>query len=83
MKSLVFFYGFVIGLRTVEAGRSEANTLHECSLLQVLRRILKRHVWCLGTIHEITVPKISLIILDDEEIFGKLAKKSQSKPFLR
>jgi hypothetical protein len=89
MKNLVFFYGFVIGLRTMEAGGSEAITLLECSLLQVLRRILKRRVRCLRPMHKNIISKISLKILDDNEITlivrkssENLPKKSQSKSCL-
>lgn len=80
LEILVSFYAFVVCLKTMEAGRSEAITLLESSLLQVLRRIVKRHVKCLRPVHKNIISKISVKILDDNEITLIVRKSSENWP---
>jgi hypothetical protein len=80
LESLVFFVVFVVYLKTMEAGRSEVITLLECSLVQVLRRILKRRVRWLGPVHNNIISKIGLKILYDNEITVIVRKCSENWP---
>ena len=78
MESPVFFVVFVVYLKTMEAGRSEVITLLECSLVQVLRRILKKRVGWLGPVHKNIISKIGLKILYDNEITVIVRKCSEN-----